>query len=196
MYLKTSSRFVFGVTFVSTLLVTCQAIPRTVPPVGPAGSKADPFYAAIAGQWVGTLEYRDYSNDKRVTLPTTLTAQPGKDGASVELHFRYDEGKGRFVEGSGSIRIDPATETFVEEDLREKDRSEYAIEGLKEFFAKGMGELVLTGTGEDNDRKVDVRRTITINENSLTMLRETKLPGKPFQFRNRYSFKRKPAKAP
>ena len=35
-------------------------------------TQAPRFEAALTGSWTGTLEYRDYRSDKRVTLPTTL----------------------------------------------------------------------------------------------------------------------------
>ena len=37
--------------------------------------------AALVGSWVGTLEYRDYQSDRRVTLPTRLTVFP--DGRGI-----------------------------------------------------------------------------------------------------------------
>jgi hypothetical protein len=39
--------------------------------------------AALAGNWPGTLDYRDYGNDSRVTLPTLMTA----NGLSIAWTF-------------------------------------------------------------------------------------------------------------
>ena len=129
-------------------------------------------------------------------LPTTLKATIAKDGQSVELRFRYDEGKGRFVESTESIRLDTKTAMLVEVDLQEKHRSDYSVSGLKEFLATGSGDLLLTGNGEENHEKVEVRKTVTLRENALTILKQTRLPGKSFVFRNCYSFQRTATKQP
>jgi hypothetical protein len=71
--------FLVAVTLASALAASLRAPAQSVGSKGEGGSKPDVFYGSIAGQWVGSLEYRDYSNDRRVTLPTTLTAQITKE---------------------------------------------------------------------------------------------------------------------
>ncbi len=158
--------------------------------------KAVAFSKALAGDWEGTLEYRDYSTDKRVTLPTTLLANPEDDGRVVRLKFRYDEGKGRFVEGESTLRVDPAKNTLVWESDGGKVKTEYALTGLDAFVEKGLGELVLTGLGTENGKEVEARQTITREGGELKILRESRKPGESFAFRNGYKFKRKPVPPP
>ena len=111
--------------------------------------------------------------------------------------FAMTKGKDeRFVESSESIRLDLQTATFVQEDLQQKHPSEYTVSGLEEFLASGSGSLVLMGTGEENGQKVDVRKTMTVRENILTILKETHLPGQSFVFRNCYSFQRNGTRRP
>lgn len=151
--------------------------------------------AALSGEWQGTLEYRDYRSDGRVTLPTTLEARPTEEGRATSLKFRYDEGRGRFVEGLDTLRIDPAKASLAWESDGGKSKAEYALAGLDAFAEKRRGALVLTGTNEENGAKVEVRQTITLEGENLTILRESRKPGEAFAFRNTYKLKRVPAKA-
>ena len=194
--IRTARVFALSVTLATSL--DTRPIPASpVPPlaVDERDPKAGAVTAALAGNWRGTLEYRDYSNDKRVTLPTTLDAQAAEDGRSATLKFRYDEGKGRFVEGVNVLRIASKDAKLVWESDGGKIKSEYAVDGLDTFAPKPRGELVLTGTGTENDEKVDVRQTITLDGDDLTILRETRKPGAPFAFRNAYKLRRTSAPA-
>jgi hypothetical protein len=163
-------------------------------PAAAAKSAVGAVYASIAGKWEGTLEYRDYGNDGRVTLPTTMTAETTADGSSLTLRFRYDEGRGRVVESTESIRIDPEKSLFIEESDGGKYRGEFRLSGLDSFAAKATGTLLLSGTGEENGRKVEVKKTLEIKTDGFSLLKETRLPDKPFLFRNQYTFKRAEAK--
>jgi hypothetical protein len=156
-------------------------------------SKAAAVTGALGGAWKGTLEYRDYSSDKRVTLPTTLEAVPSEDGRSITLKFRYDEGKGRFVEGSNLLKIDPDRSKLSWESDGGKSTYEYTIAGLDDFARKPGGDLVLSGTGVENEVKVGIRQTITVDGENLTILRESKKPGGEFAFRNAYRMRKEPA---
>jgi hypothetical protein len=150
------------------------------------------LHAAFAGQWAGHLEYRDYSNDKRVKLPTELDASLSPDGRSVAWSFVYQDGPGKVVKSTETLTIDPEAGrfTFLSEDGSRKD--EYQVAGLSEFSTSGQGTLVLTAPGEENGKTVDVRKTITLTPGTLTILKETRLPGAEFLFRNQYTFTRKP----
>lgn len=47
----------------------------------------------LAGDWTGVLEYRDFANDRRVSLPTLITSVAEGAGA----HLTFDEGLGKIV---------------------------------------------------------------------------------------------------
>jgi hypothetical protein len=153
------------------------------------------FVAALEGDWNGTLEYRDYSNDKRVTLPTTLEARPSVDARGARLKFRYDEGKGRFVEGTSTLRVDAAKNTLAWESEGGKPPTEYALTGLDAFAKDRKGDLVLTGLATENGATVEARLTVTREGDSLTILKETRPAGGTFAFRNAYRFQKTPPKA-
>jgi hypothetical protein len=167
-----------------------QASPRPARSEDERDPKADAFTSALVGEWRGTLEYRDYSNDKRVTLPTTLDARAAEDGRAATLKFRYDEGKGRFVEGANTLRVDSEKGTLVWESDGGKVKAEYTFTGLDAFAGNRQGELVLVGLGIENDVKVEVRQTITFKGDELTILKETRKPGASFAFRNAYKLRR------
>jgi hypothetical protein len=58
------------------------------------------------------------------------------------------------------------------------------MSGFDKFSATGTGSLQLTGTGMENDKKVGVRITIKLGRNFYRYLKETRLPGADFQFRD------------
>lgn len=46
--------------------------------------------SALSGKWTGTLEYRDYRSDRRVTLPSNtvvLTGKATENDAAVDLRI-------------------------------------------------------------------------------------------------------------
>jgi hypothetical protein len=176
-------------TLATLALIVC-ACPS---PAEDRDSKDAAFSKALAGDWEGSLEYRDYSNDKRVTLPTTLASRPDDKGKAAVLKFRYDEGKGRFVEGESTLRVDSKKNTLVWESDGGTIKTEYALTGLDAFAEAGKRELVLDGHGTENGQMVEVRQTITRDGDELKILRETRKPGGSFAFRNAYTLKRKPA---
>ncbi len=149
-----------------------------------------PTHAAFAGEWQGQLEYRDYSNNKRVKLPTLLDVSASPDGASLVFRYTYDDGPGKTVKSVEIVSIDLAGNKFVFVSEGGKDRTEYKVDGLGEFSEKHRGTLLLTGAGVENDQPVEVRKTITVADKTLTVLKETKPAGGAFSFRNQYTFTR------
>ncbi len=142
-------------------------------PVG-ALSQGKTFFQTIAGNWEGTLEYQDYSENKRVKLKTYLTITPAPDGNSAEFQTVYDD-FGRIVKNRQTDRIDPAAKAYFAGDER------YEMESVE------AGRIVLLGSGQDGEKIEPVRRTISFDANSLDILKETRTP---WQFRNRMIFRR------
>jgi hypothetical protein len=56
----------------------------------------------------------------------------------------------------------------------------------------GIGKAILTGSELENGKKVEVRRTITLEKTTLTALKETRAPGGTFEFRNQSTYSRQP----
>lgn len=147
--------------------------------------------AALIGSWVGTLEYRDYSepatSTKRVKLPTWLRVEPA--GEDLNFRYRYDDGPSKIVTEISVIRIDSEKNRYSILDRNGKLEDSYTVAGFPEL-RQGHGILTLTGTGSENKAAVDVRTTIRIGRNILEITRETAVSGQPFTFRHSYTLVR------
>jgi hypothetical protein len=140
----------------------------------PAQEGGKTFFQTVAGNWEGTLEYQDYSQNKRVKLKTYLTIAPAPDGNSAEFQTVYDD-FGRIIKNKQIYRIDPAAKTYSAGD------SKYRIESVE------AGKIVLSGSGQDGETVEPIRQTITFDAGSLSFLKETRTP---WQFRNQMIFRR------
>jgi len=147
---------------------------------------------ALVGEWVGTLEYRDYSepatSTKRVKLPTWLKVEPAQ-GTDLRFRYIYDDGPTKTVKEVSVIGIDTSNSLYTISDLAGKIEDSYTISGLAQLRS-GHGTLTLTGKGTENKVLVEVRTTLRIGRNILEITRETAAPGQPFAFRHAYTFVR------
>lgn len=147
--------------------------------------------SALSGSWVGTLEYRDYSEPaaslKRVKLPTWLCVEMTE--ANLQFQYVYDDGPSKTVTEKSTVKIDAGANRYVvvSGDGKSEESSEIAgMAGLR----NGRGSLTLTGSGTENNTPVTVRTTMKIGRNILEILRETAASGQPFAFRHAYTFVR------
>ena len=155
---------------------------------------AQPIYAALNGAWVGALEYRDYSNNSRVVLPTILDIQQRAGTAELSLHYIYDDGPTKVVQDTEIVTVNVATATYTVVSDGGKQTDKDSLVGTAAFLKVGAGTLVRSGTGKENGKPVDVRTTMTISPGSLTILKETRVVGGAYQFRDQYQLVRvKPA---
>jgi hypothetical protein len=161
------------------------------PPSPQAAITLDQLYGGFLGEWVGELEYRDFSDNSRALLPAWLRVSRSADGRSLLFAYVYDDGPNKTVKELSVVSIDPAASTGTFTSDRDRSSDTYKVAGLADFAASGRGVLTLTGSGTENDRKVDVRITITLRRNLYTYRKETRLPGEEFQFRDGYTFTRK-----
>jgi hypothetical protein len=144
--------------------------------------------APAIGTWSGTLEYRDYRSDRRVTLPTTLVVTAAADGA-LEYVYTYDDGPGKTVVTRERVTINADAGTYRIQNAASNYDATFVGAGLRDFVSRG-NTVVLTGTGTENDVPVELRITIEATASALTMLRESRRPGGEWLFRNRYAFTR------
>jgi hypothetical protein len=177
----------------AVLIVICFAASAGQQPV--ASPAAIPHvsnvYAGLLGDWVGQLEYRDFSSNERVFLPTWLNVRPAADAKSVQFTYTYDDGPDKTVKELSTVALEESAGTATFTSDRDHSSDTYRVEGLQEFAKTGRGKLLLTGTGEENDKKVDVRITIVVRRNLYTYVKATRLSGQEFQFRDGYTFTRK-----
>lgn len=184
------NRLMRSLLLATALLMPC-ALPAQTPASAPAQIQSD-LQQALLGDWTGVLEYRDYSepptSTKRVQLPTWLSITT--NGPSQSWHYLYDDGPTKFVEEADTILFDPAASTYSESD-NGKHPEAYKVTGY-ETLRSGHGQLILLGSGTDNNKPAETRITLTIRRNLLTILQETRPAGssEPFAFRHSFCFTR------
>lgn len=139
-----------------------------------AFSQSKTFFQTVAGNWEGTLEYLDYSENKRVKLKTYLVITPAPDGNSAEILTVFDD-FGRIIKDSETYKIDLAAKKYSAGNF------EYEIASIE------AGKIILLGSGQDGEKVEPIRETIIFDKDSLNFLKETRTP---WQFRNQMIFKR------
>ena len=146
------------------------------------------FQEALTGKWSGTLEYRDYRSDRRVTLPTLLVVDSGGPGR-LTFDYTYDDGPGKTVSSQERVTIDREGLTYRIQNGDGTYDATFAASGLASF-GEASPAVVLMGKGEENGTAVDLRITLTVTAASFTMLRESRIAGSDWLFRNQYKLTR------
>lgn len=136
--------------------------------------------AALAGNWAGTLDYRDYGNDQRTSLPTLMTA------TGLQLAFTFDDGPGKTVRSTDTWSVTPDGKSLVIG--HEKSRETMAIAELRRS-ANGSVTLVAEGSGKENGRTVMVREILTRDGPVLRLTRMSRSAGQPFIMRHSYQLR-------
>ena len=149
---------------------------------------ADRLEAALAGSWTGTLTYRDYRSDRRVTLPTKLVVEAVGPG-QLTLAYTYDDGPGKTVTSQERITIDREKSTYRIQNGDGSYDATFEVSGLASF-APASPVIVLMGKGDENGAPVDLRITLTVQASAFTMLRESRTAGGDWRFRNQYELTR------
>jgi hypothetical protein len=167
-----------------------RPIPAQYLPAIANSTPPEKLNANFYGDWVGQLEYRDFSSNEQTFLPTWLTLTPEPDGNTIHITYIYDDGPTKTVRESSTLTLSPATSKATLTSDRDKSTDTYTVQGYTEFAKLGRGTLILTGTGQENDKPVDVRITLTLRRNLYTFRKDTKLAGEDFKFRDAYTFTR------
>ena len=159
----------------------------------PAPSKDDQrarlIEQSFVGRFVGTLERRE--GDQRVTLPARMAGKRVSDGG-VELSFEY--GPTAADRGAPTEREVTRLKVFGDGRMLEFTRRDgaaterFRIERFAAFT--GLGELIITGSAEEEGKPVDVRILYSVEPGTLTWTRDSRPPGGEFKFRQRYTMRR------
>jgi Peptidase family S41 len=143
---------------------------------------AELLSGAFAGTWTGTLDYRDYSDDTRETLPTLMQS----DG--LTLAWTFDDGPGKTVRSSETWAVDPAGQTVT----ISGGNGAPSLWRVAEARASADGSsltIVLDGSGEENGRIVMARKILTRDGNRLRITKQTRVAGEPFVMRQSYDLR-------
>ena len=147
-----------------------------MPPVDAAAT----LTAALAGNWTGTLDYRDYGNDQRTSLPTLMNA----DGLNIA--WTFDDGPGKTVRSAETWSFTPDGKSLV---IKGGKSSETMAIAEFRRGANGSITLVADGSGEENGRKVMVREILTRDGPVLRLTRMSRTAGQPFIMRHSYQLR-------
>jgi hypothetical protein len=135
---------------------------------------------ALAGNWTGTLDYRDYGNDGRVTLPTLMSAN------GLTIAWTFDDGPGKTVKDSEAWAFSPDGKTLTISSGKSSETM--AVVELRRS-ASGVVTLVADGSGRENGQKVMVRTILTRDKDMLRLTRMSRSAGQPFIMRHSYQLR-------
>jgi len=151
----------------------------------PTSAEAGALLAqALAGDWSGTLDYRDYGNDTRQTLPTVMQS----DGQA--LAWTFDDGPGKTVRSAETWLIDAAGKT-VSITSGPKPSGQWNLEEARSAADGSALTIVLDGTMTENGQVLLARKIVTRDGGRLRITTLTRAAGAPFLMRNSYDLRRK-----
>ncbi|TGE15400.1 DoxX family protein [Hymenobacter elongatus] len=137
--------------------------------------------ADVAQQWQGSLTYRNYSDQKLVTLPTVLNGMQSSPQELV-LDFIYQEPEGGQVKGYDKVQFSADGTRVVWDGVAMQVRS-------KTQLPDQTLQFVLEGQGRDDDKSCLLRRTVLCNPHLFSVVKEVKYDGSSaFIIRNTYRF--------
>ena len=178
--------------------ISCVLSAQTMPSQSVSPQTRSELRLALLGDWVGVLEYRDYSEPptsaKRETLPTWLSIADAEPGKSLKWRYIYDDGPTKVVEETDIVTFDPIASSYAESD-NGKPAQVFKVTGY-DTLRSGHGTLVLTGAGTDNNKPSETRVTMQINRNLISILEETRPAGASVDFVFRHAFRFTRAIAP
>lgn len=137
----------------------------------------------LEGEWTGSLSYLDYGdNETRVTLPTTVDFTRTNKGLSYT--YVYTEPNGQTIEDEGVLMLLGDNRVRMGDDL-------FEVGSVMLDKAGRLHTLVMSQSGEDNNRPGVFFHTIRVDGDRLVMEKAVLLDGATESFvRNEYSFQR------
>jgi hypothetical protein len=146
----------------------------------PGLDKAQELTSALAGNWTGTLDYRDYGNDRRTSLPTLMNA------SGLAIAWTFDDGPGKTVRSAETWSVTPDGKSL----LVKSGKSEETM-AIVEFRRSSAAVLTLVadGSGTENGQKVMVRTILTRDGPVLRLTRMSRSAGQPFIMRHAYQLR-------
>lgn len=149
------------------------AVPAAIDP-------AAELTSALAGNWAGTLDYRDYGNDSRTALPTLLSV------TGLALAWTFDDGPGKTVRSSARWSFTPDGKTML---VTEGPRRETMAVSELRRSPDGVLTLVLDGEGHENGKPMTIRTILTRDKAVLRITRMSRTTGQPFIMRHSYQLR-------
>lgn len=140
--------------------------------------------SALTGDWTGTLDYRDYGDDDRVALPTSMKS----DGR--RLAFTFDDGPGKTVQSAETWERDEAGKTVRISSGSQEPGLWTVVEARRAADGSSI-TIVLDGATTENGRELIARKIVTRDGGRLRITTQTRAVGAPFLMRNSYELREK-----
>jgi hypothetical protein len=152
--------------------------------------RASPF-TPVLGVMRGVLEYRDYGNGKRVTIPATLHSAPVGATGAIRQRVLYDDGPGNQIYSTDQIRISGTR--WIEGSATEEGGRPTGEDTLRIVSTKPVSdgvEYTLRGNGMDDNVAVEFRYRVTIGPRVWRRLKEFRKRGGSWEYRHEYRYER------
>ncbi|WP_017669879.1 S41 family peptidase [Blastomonas sp. AAP53] len=136
----------------------------------------------LAGDWTGTLDYRDYTDDTRETLPTVMQS----DGHM--LAWTFDDGPGKTVRSSETWVFDGSGKSLTIS-MGSNAPDQWRVVESRASAKDDSITIVLEGETLENGRTVIARKIVTRDGNRLRITKQTRVAGEPFLMRQSYELR-------
>ncbi len=136
----------------------------------------------LAGDWTGTLEYRDYSDDSRETLPALMQSN------GQVLAWTFDDGPGKTVRSSETWAFDATGQMLTITSGSNAPDPWRVVESRTSGDGASI-TIVLEGESLENGRTVIARKILTRDGNRLRITKQTRVAGEPFLMRQSYELR-------
>lgn len=137
---------------------------------------------ALAGDWSGTLDYRDYRKDTRETLPTLMQS----DGTRIS--WTFDDGPDKIVRSFETWVLDAVGRTVTITAGKNAPELWRVVEAHTSAEGASL-TIVLEGESVENGRTGFARKILTRDGNRLRITKQTRFAGEPFLMRQSYELR-------
>lgn len=159
---------------------------------GTATAQTPPTAAALVagldGRWVGTLSYRDYSNEKTETLPMLAEIQAVADNATVITVNSFQDGfRMGIVTITDVALFDDRAGRVSVASLRKRQPITVDVSDTAVAYTDPLHwTITYTSQGRDDDKPATLKVTQTRNGDSLTAVKDVRFtdPGATWIQRN------------
>jgi uncharacterized membrane protein YvbJ len=150
------------------------------------------FLFTLSAQAVAPQAFNVFAGTARVKVPVKLEVK-ASDASTANWYFNYDDfGKTVISDETHSWKSGKSLGKYTIKTKGKLEVQEYTSKDFDALVKSGIGKAILTGSELENGKKVEVRRTITLEKSALTTLKETRAPGGTFEFRNQSTYSRQP----
>ncbi len=127
--------------------------------------------ASLAGDWRGELSYLDYQSGERQAIGQAAKLTLSPDGKFLMSEGRFTD-PGFDVYILTTTTIDPATGDLLESFHRDHQIELMRFRVVSEEIQDNGWTLVLVGQEEDDNRPATIRRTMILDNDTLTRRKE------------------------